>query len=79
MKEPGFRKIIFRPNFVKDLDHARATYQSIQGEIKASWKQTSTGTFEYQVTVPPNTTAELVLPEGTQKLVAGDHTFTVNL
>ncbi len=79
MEEPGFRKIIFRPNFVKALDYARASYQSIQGEIKASWKQTSPGIFEYQVSVPPNTTAELVLPDGTNELVSGDYTFKVKL
>ena len=57
----------------------RASYQSIQGEIKASWKQTSPGTFVYHVSVPPNTRAELVLPEGSSELVSGDHVFTINL
>jgi alpha-L-rhamnosidase len=79
MKEPGFRKIIFRPNFLRDLDHAEASYQSIQGEIAASWEQTAPGHFIYKVTVPSNTQSELILPEGIQRLEPGKHTFTIAL
>jgi alpha-L-rhamnosidase len=77
IEKPGFKKIIFQPNFLKELDHASAAYRSIHGEIKASWKQTAPGHFEYQVTVPPNTTADMVLPDGTQKLDAGTYVFNV--
>ena len=75
--EPGFKKIIFRPNFVRDLEHARASYKSIQGEIKASWKQTSPGVFEYRVSIPPNCKSEVILPDGTRELISGDHTMTI--
>jgi len=78
-QEPGFKQIIFRPNFIRRLDHAEATYNSIQGEIRAAWEQTSSGTFEYSVTVPPNTSALLVLPSGSQKLNPGEHLFKINL
>jgi alpha-L-rhamnosidase len=71
------KKIIFRPNFLKDLDHANASYHSIQGEIKAGWKQTSPGVFEYKVTVPSNCSAVVVLPGGEKKLEPGEHLMHV--
>lgn len=79
VSEPGFKKIVFRPNFIRDLDHAEASYQSIQGQIKASWKQTSPGQFEYRVTIPPNTRSEVVLPDSRKELLPGDHVFNVAL
>jgi len=75
--EPGFRKIIFHPNFIEDMDHASASYQSIQGEIKASWIQTSPGVFEYSVTVPSNCKAVAILPDGKQNLIPGEHVFKI--
>ena len=77
--EPGFKKIVFKPNFIKSLDFAEASYKSLQGEVIASWKQTEPDKFEYRVTLPPNTKAELVLPGKTQILEPGSHTFEVEL
>jgi alpha-L-rhamnosidase len=79
VSEPGFRKILLKPNFVKRLDHAEARYQSIQGEISASWKQVSPGAFEYRVSLPPNTSGEVMLPGGKTKVSAGDHVFNIQL
>ena len=56
---------------------AHASYHSIQGEIKAGWKQSSPGVFEYQVTVPPNCSAVVVLPGGEKKLEPGEHLMIV--
>ncbi len=78
-EEPGFKKIVLRPNFILELDHAAATYQSIQGEIKASWMQLAPGRFEYRVSVPPNTKGELILPDDKHTLGPGDYSFIVEL
>ena len=79
MEEPGFRQIVFRPNFIKDLNRAEASYESIQGMIEASWKQTSPGSFEYRISLPANTSGELRLPEGEMKVAPGDHVFHIQL
>ncbi len=77
VEEPGFRNIIFRPNFIADLDHVEASYQSIQGEIKASWTQTFPGVFEYTVSVPANCKGEVILPGGKQNLTPGEYNFKI--
>ncbi len=78
-EEPGFKKIIFRPSFIKSLEFAEASYHSIQGEIAASWVQTSPDSYEYSLTVPPNTNAELILKGKARKLEAGSYSFQVEL
>lgn len=38
-QNPGFRNIIIRPHFIKDLQWAKAEYNSISGLIKSEWKR----------------------------------------
>lgn len=61
--EPGFRRIIIRPQVVGDLTAARATYDSIRGRIVSDWK-VENGRFKLDVTIPPNATAAVYLPTG---------------
>lgn len=75
--QPGFKKIVFRPNFIPDLDHVSASYQSIQGEIQASWKQVSPGIFEYRVSIPPNCESQAILPGGAKQMEPGSHIIVV--
>lgn len=79
VESPGFKKVLFKPQFIRDLDHAEASYESIQGMIKASWNQTSPGQYEYRITLPPNTRGEVLLPDGKLQLLPGDHTFEIQL
>lgn len=58
---PGFERIVIHPRPGADLDHASASYQSAMGEIATSWRRTERS-FELDVTVPPNTTAEVWVP-----------------
>ncbi|MEP7110288.1 MAG: family 78 glycoside hydrolase catalytic domain [Ferruginibacter sp.] len=57
---PGFKKIVIKPQ-PAELDWAKGSYQSAQGTIKSEWKRDS-NSFQLQVTVPVNTTAEVWLP-----------------
>ena len=50
------------------LTHAEASYISPFGMVKSSWKKTGTG-IEYCFEIPANTTAEIVLTDGTRKTV----------
>ncbi len=57
---PGFKKIIIKPQ-PAELTWAKGSYQSINGLIKSEWKKEG-DSFQLQVAIPVNTTAEIWLP-----------------
>ena len=57
---PGFKKIIIKPQPAQ-LSWVKSSYQSMYGLIKIEWKKI-TNTFQLQVAIPANTTAEVWLP-----------------
>jgi alpha-L-rhamnosidase len=67
---PGYRHFFVRPAPVGDLTFARARYHSIHGEIVSDWR-IENGRFRLSVTVPPGSSATVVLPgEGAIKTLA---------
>jgi alpha-L-rhamnosidase len=58
---PGFKHFVIKPAVVGDLTFARASYRSIHGDIVSDWRIEG-GTFKLSVTVPPGTTATVVVP-----------------
>jgi alpha-L-rhamnosidase len=58
---PGFKNIIIEPHFVKGLSRFEASHQGPYGMIVSKWNKNKKKT-EYQVTIPANSTATLVLP-----------------
>ena len=58
---PGFEKIQIKPQPAGDLQWAKGSYESMYGTIASSWKKNGT-TFELEVTIPANTTAEIWIP-----------------
>ena len=58
---PGFKKIIIKPEPVGDLKWAKASYNSIHGEITTDWKREK-DKFVLNITVPVNTTATVFIP-----------------
>ena len=69
----GFARFRLAPLFGARLDSATAEYKSIRGMIRSSWKRLEDGKIEWEYTVPPNTTAEIVLP-GRETTLAGPGT-----
>jgi alpha-L-rhamnosidase len=59
--QPGYKHSILRPQPGGGLTHAAGTLQTRYGELASRWKLNK-GTFDWEVTVPPNTTATLHLP-----------------
>ena len=56
--------------------HANAVYNSVYGSVESGWKKQSAG-YVFTVRIPCNTTAEIVLPNGSRKQVsAGEYQFT---
>ncbi|MDB6094148.1 MAG: alpha-L-rhamnosidase [Verrucomicrobia bacterium] len=58
---PGYKHIILEPHPGGELTSARGTLQSMHGEILSAWKLRE-GRFEWEVIVPPNTTATARFP-----------------
>lgn len=74
--QPGFKNILLQPHFVAGLDSFTAKHTGPYGEIVSSWKRVG-GQVNYMVTIPPNSTATLVLGKATRQLSAGTHTFNI--
>ena len=58
---PGYKHFFLRPQFTPQLSRVKATQDSPYGLISACW-QVEGGQMLYDVTIPPNTTADLMLP-----------------
>ena len=59
--EPGFRKVIIKPQPAGDLTWAEGSYRSVRGLISSSWKKSDAG-FSLEVEIPPNVTAQVWIP-----------------
>lgn len=84
IEHPGFKHIILRPNFIRDLKQFEAQHYSPYGLItsKWEWKRKS---ITYEIIIPANSTATLYLPENVKvatkviKLEAGRHILNLNV
>jgi len=61
----GYKHFFLRPQFTPRLTHVKATQDSPYGIISSHW-QVEGDQMLYDVTIPPNTTADLILPVPTQ-------------
>ena len=59
--KPAFEEIIIKPDVLDSLQWASGKFLSPQGTIISTWKKQA-GDFELQVTIPPNTSARVYLP-----------------
>lgn len=57
----GFKKILMAPVFPDGLDFVEASHATPYGLVKSHWRRTGDA-LEWKITVPANTTAELVVP-----------------
>ena len=58
---PGWRRFIVNPFTENELMYAKATYQSVNGQVVSSWKKEKTE-FMMDIQIPPNTTAIIYFP-----------------
>jgi alpha-L-rhamnosidase len=81
---PGYKHFFLAPQFTTRLKYVRATLDTPYGVIASSWRNQG-GQILYDVTVPPNTSATIVLPElsqgpnGNTTLAAGTYHFKFRL
>lgn len=64
---PGFHRIIISPHPGGKLTSAQAELETLYGKVKSAWSIDS-GIFTLDVIVPPNATAEIVLPSVTDQI-----------
>jgi alpha-L-rhamnosidase len=63
---PGYERFRIAPRPGGGLTWAEAVHDSPYGRIEASWR-IEANSFSLTVVVPPGTTAEVVLPDGTRE------------
>ena len=59
--EPGYSKILLKPYPIEGLDFVNCSYNSVSGRIESNWKREG-NRFEWDITIPANTTAEIQMP-----------------
>jgi alpha-L-rhamnosidase len=59
---PGYKKITIAPQPGGNLTHATAELKTPYGLVKSAWK-IENGVMKMDMTIPPNTTADIVLPK----------------
>lgn len=76
----AFKHIVFKPRFdIKPLDHAAVTYMTPYGKAESRWKK-KRSRIEWTIVVPPNTTAEVHLPNGeTEHVGSGTYRYRTTL
>jgi alpha-L-rhamnosidase len=57
----GFKKIIMKPSFPKDLKEVNASFDSPYGMIKSAWKRNGNN-LKWRITIPANTSATIEVP-----------------
>ena len=80
--QPGFKHILLRPNFTRELKHFEATHNAPQGKIVSQWKWEQ-NKIQYKVIIPPNCTATLQFPiyitnSQSLELEAGTYEWTLS-
>jgi alpha-L-rhamnosidase len=66
--KPGYKNIKLQPIPGGNLGFVRASLETPYGRVRSEW-EIRDGRIEYLVTIPPNTTADLILPRAGQKPV----------
>ena len=59
--EPGYSKILLKPYPIEGLDFVNCAYNSVSGRIESNWRREG-NRFEWDFTIPANTTAEIQIP-----------------
>ncbi len=66
---PGFKHFVLAPQFTARLTHVRATFNSPYGVISSAWRAEG-DRLDYDATVPPNSSATLILPAAPEEFSA---------
>lgn len=78
--QPGYKHFILAPHPGGGLSYANAEFDSMYGKIISNWKKDG-DTFVYNIEIPVNTTATVILPGTNDKkeLGSGMYSFTIKM
>ncbi len=68
----AYKKLWMEPRFPEGLSHVKASYKSVYGEIKSEWTKEN-GSFNWNITIPGNTSAVVRLPKELQIIKPGQN------
>lgn len=75
IKVDGENHFVIAPKPGGHFDFAKAEYDSIYGKVASGWKKQN-DKYVYEIEIPVNCTAEIILPNGIKQTVtAGKYTF----
>lgn len=76
-ENPGYKHFVLAPHPGGGLTNANAEFNSMYGKITSSWRIEG-ASFTYEVEVPVNTTATVILPysKGVKNLGSGKYSFS---
>ncbi len=78
MTEPGYRKVLIRPDFSFDLTWAKGAYKSIYGLIAIEWKKSGSH-VELEVQLPPGTSAVIEIGSKRVETESGQYRMEYDL
>lgn len=73
----GENEFTIAPKVGGHFTFAKCEYQSVYGKVKSDWRREN-GKTVYMISVPANTTAKVILPDGEKTLSAGEYEFMVD-
>ena len=69
-------KFVIAPKPGGSFTHAKAEYNSVYGKVVSGWKKNEDGSYTYEVVIPTNTIAKVILPDGSVEIYnAGVYRF----
>ena len=63
LSNPGMKHFYVEPVIITSLKYCKATYDSLYGKIRSSWKIDENGNLNLQVEIPANTSATVTIPD----------------
>jgi alpha-L-rhamnosidase len=76
-EQPGYKHVFIAPKLGGGMTTMKAGYDSIHGRIESAY-EIKNGVVHLRVTIPPNTTATVTLPNGQiERVESGHHEFMV--
>lgn len=78
--KPGFKETLIAPDFmVNILNKVEVSHSTPYGPVRSFWQRNGDESIEWQVSIPANTKAVLVMPDGKRKKVgSGTYVFKIN-
>ncbi len=73
----GENHFVIAPKPGGNFTYAKAEYKSIYGTVKSGWKKTDGG-YAYEIEIPANCTADIILADKTQTVTAGKYQFEMS-